>query len=123
MFVERNDKYICWTWKDYDHEVRAFAKALASLNVTTRSAVCIMGFNAPEWVIALFGGIMYGAVGSGIYMTNSPDACLYQTTHCDAEIVVVESVDHLKRFTVNLDKLPKVKAFVVWGAQTLPEEF
>ena len=77
FLVERGGKYLTWTWKDYGNEVYLFAKALASLNVTTRSAVNIMGFNAPEWVIAFMGGIMYEAVASGIYITNAPDACLY----------------------------------------------
>ena len=66
---------------------------------------------------------MYEAVVTGIYITNEPDACLYQATHCEAEVVVCESLEHLKRFTVNLDKLPRVKAFVVWGEDKLPQEF
>ena len=103
MYVERGGKYLCWTWRDYDRELFQFAKALASLKVTARSAVCIMGFNSPEWAIACMGGIMYEAVASGIYITNAPDAVLYQATHSDAEIIVVETLDHLKRFTVNLD--------------------
>ena len=123
MFVERGGKYLCWTWQDYDRDVRNFAKALASLSVTKRSACCIMGFNSPEWAVAFMGSIMYETVSSGIYITNAPEACLYQATHSEAEIIVVETLDHLKRFTVNLDKLPKVKAFVVWGEETLPAEF
>lgn len=34
---------------------------------------------------------------------------------------MVETAEHLKRFTVNLDKYEKVKAFVVWGETALPE--
>ena len=36
-------------------------------------------------------------------------------------MIVVETAEHLKRFTVNLDKYEKVKAFVVWGETALPE--
>ena len=82
-----------------------------------------MGFNSPEWAITCMGAMMYEAVVTGIYITNEPDACLYQANHCEAEVVVCESLDHLKRFTVNLDKLPRVKAFVVWGEDKLPQEF
>lgn len=95
MFVERGGKYLCWTWQDYDREARMFAKALAKLNVTPRSCVCIMGFNAPEWTISFMGAILYEAVASGIYITNAPDACLYQATHSDSEIIVVETLEHL----------------------------
>lgn len=100
-----------------------FAKALWHLGVTEKSAVAIMGFNSPEWAIACMGSVLYNAVFTGIYITNAADACLYQTTHSDAEVVVVDNLDQLKRFTCNLDKLPKVKAFVVWGEKSLPAEF
>ena len=46
---------------------------------------------------------------------------MYQATHSDAEVIVVETAEHLKRFTVNLDKYSKVKAFVVYGESALPE--
>ena len=123
MHVEREPYYYTWTWNDFDRDVRLFSKALARLNVTTRSAVCIMGFNSPEWCIAFLGSIMYEAVSTGIYRTNSSDACLHQITHSDAEIVVVDKLHELQKITVNLDKLPKVKAFVVWGEESLPSEF
>ena len=80
-----------------------------------------MGFNAPEWAIAFIGSILNNQVNTGIYITNQADACLYQATHAEAEVIVVETAEHLKRFTVNLDKYDKVKAFVVWGENTLPE--
>lgn len=34
---------------------------------------------------------------------------------------MVESAEHLKRFTVNLDKYESVKAFVIWGESAIPE--
>ena len=60
-------------------------------------------------------------MNTGIYITNTAEACLYQATHSDAEVIVVETAEHLKRFTVNLDKYSKVKAFVVYGESALPE--
>ena len=92
MLVERGGKYVHWTWNDYDRESRQFAKALANLNVTTRAGVCIMGFNSPEWAITFMGTVLYEAVATGVYITNAPDACLYQANHCDAEIIVVETL-------------------------------
>ena len=56
---------------------------------------------------------MYNCVITGIYATNQADACLYQTQHSEAEIVVVENADILSRFDKKM--LPKVKAYVVWG--------
>lgn len=80
-----------------------------------------MGFNAPEWAISFIGTIINNNVNTGIYITNQADACLYQATHSEAEVIVVETAEHLKRFTVNLDKYDRVKAFVVWGETALPE--
>jgi long-chain-fatty-acid--CoA ligase ACSBG len=37
-------------------------------------------------------------------------------------VIVLDTADQLSRFLVNLDKMPKVKAFVVWGEKSLPAE-
>ena len=58
MWVERNDKKLCWTWNQYYKDVMNFAKACHQLNCSDKSAVAIMGFNAPEWAIAFFGTVM-----------------------------------------------------------------
>ena len=81
-----------------------------------------MGYNSPEWAIGFIGGIMNNQVNTGIYITNQADACLYQADHSEAEIILVETAEHLKRFTVNLDKYDRVKAFVVWGEPSLPAD-
>ena len=80
-----------------------------------------MGYNAPEWAISFMGSIMNNNVNTGIYITNAAEACLYQAEHSEAEVIVCETAEHLKRFTVNLDKYARVKAFVVWGETALPD--
>ena len=121
MFIERNDAKIMWTWNQYYQDSLKFAKSCHQLQVRDRSAVAIMGFNSPEWAISFMGSMMNNNVNTGIYITNQAEACLYQADHSEAEIICVESADHLKRFTVNLDKYNRVKAFVIWGESTLPE--
>jgi long-chain-fatty-acid--CoA ligase ACSBG len=81
-----------------------------------------MGFNSPEWVIGFIGSQLYNCVATGIYSTNAPDACLYQADHSEAEVIVVENNELLKRFTSSLDKLPRVKAIVVWAEDALPSD-
>ena len=121
MWVDRNYAKLCWTWAQYYTDTMRFAKACHHIGCTDRSAVAIMGFNSPEWAIAFFGGILNNQVNTGIYITNTAEACLYQATHAESEIICVETAEHLKRFTVNLDKYDRVKAFVVWGENALPE--
>jgi long-subunit acyl-CoA synthetase (AMP-forming) len=91
--------------------------------VQERSAVAIMGFNSPEWVMACNGAIMYNCIATGIYITNEPDACLYQINHSKAEIVVVETNEHLHKVLTHADKMPQLKAVVVYGEKNLPSGF
>ena len=104
MWIERNNQKLCWSWNSYYEDAMRFAKACHHLNVAERSSCCIMGFNAPEWAIAYIGSILNNNVNTGIYITNTAEACLYQATHSNAEVIVVENAEHLKKFTVNLDK-------------------
>jgi len=47
------------------------------LGIEERSAVNIMGFNSPEWAIAFYGAVAANCVGTGVYITNGPEACQY----------------------------------------------
>jgi long-subunit acyl-CoA synthetase (AMP-forming) len=40
---------------------------------------------------------MYNCISNGIYITNEPEACLYQINHSDSEVIVVETNEHLKK--------------------------
>ncbi len=51
-----------------------------------------MGFNSPEWVISFFGSIYHNNIASGVYSTNGPDACSYQSEHSEAEVIVVDTL-------------------------------
>jgi len=42
--------------------------------------------------------------------------------HSEAEIILVDTNEMLKRFTINLSKLPKIKAIVVWAETQLPSD-
>jgi len=103
-------------------EADAFTKAMSVVGVQERKAVNIMGHNAPEWIIAFMGGIQYNCIVSGVYPTNNAEACLYQADHSEAELIVVDSVEQLKKYEVNLHKLPNIKAIVVYTLEKLPNE-
>jgi long-chain-fatty-acid--CoA ligase ACSBG len=51
-----------------------------------------MGFNSPEWAIAMNGAIMHNNVVSGVYTTNGEDANLYQAEHSEAQVIVVDTL-------------------------------
>ena len=99
-----------------------FAKACTKSAVSERSGIAIMGFNAPEWTMSYMGGIMSNLIATGIYITNEPEACLYQINHAEAEVVVVETQEHLNKILVNIDKMPQVKVIVMYGEEKLPKD-
>lgn len=111
-----------WTWNEYKDEAFTFAKSLVKSDVKERSSIAIMGWNSPEWVISLIGGICNNCVITGIYATNTPEACFYQVDHSESEVIVVENNEYLKRFSMNLERLPRVKVIIVWGETTLPSD-
>lgn len=61
-----------------------FAKGLHEIGVDERKSINIMGFNSPEWVIAMFGANFHNNVVSGVYITNTAEACVYQAKHSEA---------------------------------------
>jgi long-chain-fatty-acid--CoA ligase ACSBG len=77
MFVQREGEVQKWTFGEYYDTAMAFAKAVLSMGVTERAGIAMMGFNAPEWAMAFMGGIMANCISTGIYVTNTPDACMY----------------------------------------------
>jgi len=122
MRVMRDNKEYLWSWTQFKNDAMAFAKSLHQVGVDERSVVNIMGFNAPEWAIAYFGSIIRNSPASGVYATNGPDACLYQAQHSGSQCIVVETIQHLKLYLGIVDKIPGVKALVVYGVDKVPEE-
>ena len=95
------------------------AKALIALGVQSHEVVCIIGFNAPEWMMANLGSITVGGIAAGIYTTNSPTACQYIAKHSSARVVVCENIAQLVKFLVPTPDGPntdnEVLAYVVYG--------
>jgi long-chain-fatty-acid--CoA ligase ACSBG len=67
-------------------------------------------------------GITFNCIVSGVYPTNTAEACFYQADHSEAECIVVDSIESLKKFEVNLHKLPNIKAIVVYALDKLPTD-
>lgn len=55
------------------------------------SAVNIIGFNSPEWLITFMGSIHAHNLPVGIYTTNNPEACHYVSEHSECELVVADT--------------------------------
>ncbi|XP_068245746.1 long-chain-fatty-acid--CoA ligase ACSBG2-like [Palaemon carinicauda] len=115
LAAKKDGKWKYWTYKDYFDESRTAAKAFIKLGLERFHGVCIMGGNAPEWVIANFGAIFAGGLSAGVYPTSTPEACRYLADNCKAQILVVEDKVCLDRFLAVKDSLLNVKAIVQWS--------
>ena len=69
------------SWSSYADQVRCAASALIALGVQPGEAVCILGFNRPEWVIMDHAAMMIGAVAAGIYWTSAASEVEYIIDH------------------------------------------
>jgi len=118
----KDTPWTTWTWNEYRKNVDDFAKSLISLGFERFDIINIIGFNAPEWVFANYGAIMAGGIAAGVYATNGPEACKYQAEHSGAKVIVVEGVKQLEKYYSISKDLPELKALVMYGPDSVPEE-
>ncbi|XP_077120324.1 long-chain-fatty-acid--CoA ligase ACSBG1 isoform X1 [Ranitomeya variabilis] len=100
------------TFKEYYQLCRQSAKAFLKLGLKQFYSVGILGFNSPEWFISAAGTVFAGGITTGIYSTNSPEACHYVANDCRANVIVVENHKQLEKILQIWEKLPHLKAVV-----------
>ena len=107
------------TWAAFHAECRRAARALIALGLKPGEAACVVGFNAPEWVIADLGAILAGGLACGVYATNSAEQCLYIAKHCDARVAVCDGAKQLLKFVgASAQSHPKLAALVCYDARS-----
>ena len=90
-YAKSGGEWIPTTYGTYAAEVCAAAKALIALGLEPDDAVCILGFNRPEWIITDVAAMTAGGVPAGIYTTCSPEEVQYILHHAEASIAVLEN--------------------------------
>ncbi|KAJ9455569.1 Very long-chain-fatty-acid--CoA ligase bubblegum [Diplonema papillatum] len=105
-----------WTWGEYFKETTIVAKALLALGLHGRDAVCVYGFNSPEWLMACIGAICAGGVVVGIYPTDTEDQVQFKAAHSRSVVAVVQGAKQTNMFEAlsRGGKLPALKAVVYW---------
>lgn len=96
-------------WEEYTAQVRAAARSLIALGIEPGNVVCMLGFNRPEWVIGQLAAMMAGAVGAGIYTTNSPSEVKYILAHSEAPAVILENEAQWAKVKEVRDQLPHLQ--------------
>ena len=105
-----------WSRRQVLAQIRTVARGFVALGVEPFDSVCIMGFNAPEWLLADLGAIYAGALAVGMYSTNNRGQSEYILADCAAKVVVLENEKLLQPFLEMADGggLAKVTTLVVW---------
>ncbi|CAK9830889.1 Long-chain-fatty-acid--CoA ligase ACSBG2 [Anthophora retusa] len=101
-----------YTYREYEQTVRTVAKAFIKLGLERYHSVGILGYNCPEWFFSDLGAIYAGGYATGIYTTNSPEACQYCAESSRANILVVEDEKQLEKILQIKHNLPHLKAII-----------
>uniref|UniRef100_A0A673LR38 long-chain-fatty-acid--CoA ligase n=1 Tax=Sinocyclocheilus rhinocerous TaxID=307959 RepID=A0A673LR38_9TELE len=114
---KKDGTWVTLTYKEYYQHARAAAKSFLKLGLERFHGVGILGFNSPEWFIADVGCILAGGLATGVYTTNSPEACQYVADNCEANVLVVENNKQLIKILQVRDQLPHLKAIVQYKGE------
>jgi long-chain-fatty-acid--CoA ligase ACSBG len=111
------ENWTSWTYADYLNDVECAAAGFLSFGCPTFASVAIWGFNAPEWHMACVAGVMISCPPAGIYPTDTPEQVQFKIDHSNSAVAVIEDQGKLNKLKKLIDKLPDLKAIVVWGAK------
>lgn len=117
LAFKKEGQWVKVSWRQYYEQCRAAAKSFLKLGLERYRGVGILGFNSPEWFIADIGCIFAGGLATGIYTTNSPEACRYVADSCEANVMVVEDKKQLDKILQIKDQLPHLKAIVQYKGE------
>lgn len=110
-------QWATWTWQAYRDDARKFAKAAIASGLAPHESVAILGFNSPQWAIALFGAMFAGGKGAGIYPSDNVDSVTYKTDHSNSVVAAVQGQAELDKYKEAADKLPKLTTVVTWECE------
>ena len=116
FYFRSHDRWEGNSWQQFEQETFDFATALLSLQLRHGGSVCILMGNVPEWPISDIGTIMAGGVGVGLYPTSSAEQIAYIINHSDAEFVLVDSREQLKKVLTIRDRLTNVRHIIALDA-------
>ncbi|XP_044294935.1 long-chain-fatty-acid--CoA ligase ACSBG1 isoform X1 [Varanus komodoensis] len=119
MASKKDGKWEKISFSEYYQLSRKAAKSFLKLGLERLHSVAILGFNSAEWFISAVGAVFAGGIVTGIYTTSSPEACHYIAQDCRANIIVVENQRQLDKIMQIWDRLPHLKAVVMYKGPVL----
>ena len=100
-FVRNDTGWEPTSWTQFAAKVQQAARALVALGIQPGQAVCVLGFNRPDWVVMDHAAMMVGAVVAGIYWTSAPSEVTYILEHSQCPLLLVEDARQLAKVTAS----------------------
>ncbi|XP_019854410.1 PREDICTED: long-chain-fatty-acid--CoA ligase ACSBG2-like [Amphimedon queenslandica] len=117
--VKRDGRWITWTYEQYYADATRAAKSMIRLGLEQHYGVGIIGFNSPEWLLSYMGCILAGGIATGIYTTNTKEACHYIADNSRAQIFICEDKKQLTKLLQVRDRLPHLKVIVKYIPESI----
>ena len=108
-------------WEEFTGQVKTAAKAMIAIGIEPGNIVCMLGINRPEWVIGQLAAMMSGAVGAGIYTTNSPSEVQYILAHSEAPLIILENESQWAKVREARANLPHLRWVVAMRGTTIED--
>lgn len=113
LYAQEGSEWRPISWSAYWDRSKEFAGALMGMDYQPGEAVCIMGNNCAEWVIADVGAMMVRGVPAGVYQTNKLEQIAYIVNHCGARVLVLEMAEFWDRIKNDLDQFDNLDRVVM----------
>ena len=101
------------SWGKYAAQVRQAARALVALGVQPGDAVCILGFNRPEWTTMDLAAMMVGGMATGIYWSSAANEIAYIVEHSGCSVLLVENAQQWQKASAAPEALSRLRATVM----------
>lgn len=105
------------TWREYQSRVIDFAAACLAVGLPVGGAVAILGEGCAEWVIAALGAMTAGGIAAGVYHTLTPEQSAYVFAHCEAPIIVLDTIERWRALAPQLTRLSRLRRVVIVQSQ------
>lgn len=121
LCVKRGNIWENMSFREYYRTCRLAGRAFISCGVQEYDGIALIGFNAPEYFIANIGGIMAGAVTTGMYTTSSEQTCQFYLTNTSVSAVVVENDKYLQKILAIRTNCPLVHTIIQYTGEPTTE--
>lgn len=105
--------WLSYSWNDFYNNARLIAAGMVSLGLKRGDAISILSEDNKEWLYCDLAAQSVGAIGSGIYTTDSAAQLEYLVNDSTSRFLFLENDEQLDKYLTVKDKMPGlIKAIV-----------